>query len=210
MQYDVDSCCSSLPFTEFITTVGNIRYTLFPHSESCCFCHYKTLASLSDEQEGTDENNPIKRLNFATRELTFESISDQVTFFSKAQINDFIPLKKNKINPSMCSEIRVKENKDNLRLLPNHLKFISPPLAPTNSCKTHRAGLRLPGNVCGCRLPRSCGSRCHRTYTLLAEDFGSPRAQKSSATPSPTPLPFTSAAAERSGKRRGEKRKEPL
>lgn len=82
--------------------------------------------------------------------------------------------------------------------------FIFPPLAPTNSWKTHRAGLRLPGNVCGCRLPRSCGSRCHRTYTLLAEDFGSPRAQKSSATPSPTPLLLTSAAAERRERRRGE------
>lgn len=99
------------------------------------------------------------------------------------------------------------KNEDNLKLLPNHLKFIHFPSARshTNSWETHRAGLRLPGSVCGCRLPRSCGSRCHRIYTLLAEDFGSPRAQKSSAPPSPTPLPFTCAAAERS---RGESRAE--
>lgn len=81
------------------------------------------------------------------------------------------------------------------QIIANSLIF--PALAPTNSWETHRAGLQLPGNVCGCRLPRSCGSRCHRIDMLLAKDFGSPRAQKSSAPPSPTLLPFTCAAVER-------------
>lgn len=64
----------------------------------------------------------------------------------------------------------------------------------TGFCKLPENIHNWPSKVCGRSLPHSCVGRCHRIYTPLAKRFGSPQAQKSSAPPSLTLLPFMCSA----------------
>lgn len=100
--------------------------------------------------------------------------------------------KKKRTNIETKSPLKYKNYKSIIMQkykLKNKLKFSK--LASVNSEKNIH---NWPSNACGHSLPHSCVGRCHRIYTPLAKRFGSPQAQKSSAPPSPTLLPFMCSA----------------